>query len=65
MTDEGPLGERQKIFQGGSVNIAIRKLSDIRLNVKPVFAVFYRGYVFERPCRFAGGEGLTRKFDLV
>ncbi len=36
---------------------------DTKLNVKPVFVDFNHDYVYEGPCRFGEGDGLTPEFD--
>ena len=44
--------------------MAINKLDDVRLNVKPMFIKMYHEYAFEGPCRFGEGVQLTKEFDL-
>lgn len=43
----------------------IKKLDDVRLNVKPMFLTLYHEYVFEGPCRFGNGIQLEKDFDLM
>ena len=45
--------------------MAIKKLDDVRLNVKPIFLTLYHEYVFEGPCRFGDGMQLEKEFDLM
>ena len=45
--------------------MVIKKVSEVKLNIKPVFIGFYHDYVFEGPCRFGSGEELTKKFDQM
>ena len=44
--------------------MAIKKLDDVRLNVKPMFLTLYHEYAFEGPCRFGEGMQLETEFDL-
>lgn len=44
--------------------MAIKKLDNVRLNVKPMFLTLYHEYVFEGPCRFGEGMQLEKEFDL-
>ena len=43
----------------------IRKVMDVKLNVKPVFMMFAHKYYYEGPCRMAGGEALAPGFDQM
>lgn len=43
----------------------IRKASEIRLNVRPVFIGFVHLCVFEGPCRFGQGDQLTTDYDVM
>ncbi|MBQ7447569.1 MAG: fucose isomerase, partial [Eubacterium sp.] len=43
----------------------IKKVLDIKLNVKPVFIMFAHKYYFEGPCRMTGGEALQPGFDSI
>ena len=43
----------------------IKKLDDVRLNVKPLFLTLYHEYVFEGPCRFGKGPQLETEYDLM
>lgn len=45
--------------------MAIKKLDNVRLNVKPMFLTLYHEYVFEGPCRFGEGMQLEKEFDLM
>ena len=45
--------------------MAIKKLDDVRLNVKPLFLTLYHEYKFEGPCRFGEGMQLEKDFDLM
>lgn len=45
--------------------MAIKKLDDVRLNVKPMFLTLYHEYKFEGPCRFGEGMQLEKDFDLM
>ena len=45
--------------------MAIPKLEDVRLNVKPMFLTLYHEYMFEGPCRFGEGMQLEKDFDLM
>ncbi|WP_029912256.1 hypothetical protein [Pelobacter seleniigenes] len=44
--------------------MSIERTLDVKLNVKPVFVAMHHDYVFEGPCRFGSGVGLTKDFDL-
>ena len=41
------------------------KLTDIQLNVRPVFIAFIHQYAFEGPCRFGQGEQLEHDYDVM
>ena len=43
----------------------MKKVLDIKLNVKPVFIMFAHKYYYEGPCRMAGGEALEPGFDTM
>ncbi len=43
--------------------MSIKSTLSVKLNVKPVFVAMYHDYVFEGPCRFGSGVGLTKDFD--
>jgi len=43
----------------------IRKGSEIRLNVRPVFVGFIHEYFYEGPCRFGKGDSLTPEYDRI
>ncbi len=43
----------------------IKKVLDVKLNVKPVFIMFAHKYYFEGPCRMTGGEALQPGFDSI
>ena len=43
----------------------IKNITDIKLNVKPLFSMFSHKYYFEGPCRMAGGEALQPGFDSM
>lgn len=45
--------------------MAVKKLDDVRLNVKPMFLTLYHEYKFEGPCRFGDGVQLEKDFDLM
>lgn len=45
--------------------MAIKKLDNVRLNVKPMFLTLYHEYKFEGPCRFGDGMQLEKDFDLM
>ncbi len=42
----------------------IRKLADVKLNVRPVFIGLVHQYYYEGPCRFGKGEELEPDYDL-
>jgi len=43
----------------------MKKITEIKLTLKPVLTGFYHDYIFEGPCRFGKGEMLTKEFDLA
>lgn len=46
------------------MNFRIKKAIDVKLNIRPVSLNLYHEYLFEGPCRFVGGEKLTKEYDL-
>ena len=46
------------------MNFKIKKTIDVKLNVRPVSVSLYHNYVFEGPCRFVGGDKLSKDYDL-
>ncbi len=46
------------------MNFSIRKITDIKLNVRPITLSMYHDYVFEGPCRFVTGDKLKKEYDL-
>lgn len=43
--------------------MGMKKIVDIKLNVKPVFSQLIHYHAYEGPCRLGGKEMLTREFD--
>ena len=41
----------------------IRKLSEVKLNVRPIFIGLVHQYYYEGPCRFGKGEELEKDYD--
>ena len=41
----------------------IRKGTEVRLVVQPIYVMLHHDYVFEGPCRFGSGEQLTKEYD--
>lgn len=41
----------------------IKHVTDVKLNVKPVFIGFEHKYYYEGPCRMAGGEAIEPGYD--
>ncbi len=42
-----------------------RSVTDVKLNVKPVFIGFEHQYYYEGPCRMAGGDAIKPGFDAI
>jgi len=43
--------------------MGIKKITDVKLNVKPVFSQLIHRHAYEGPCRLGGPDMLTREFD--
>lgn len=43
----------------------IRKLTDVKLNVRPIFIGLIHQYRYEGPCRFGQGEELEKDYDIM
>lgn len=43
--------------------MSIRPITEIKLNVRPIYISFCHQYVYEGPCRFGKGDELTYEFD--
>ena len=43
----------------------VKKATDVKLVVQPIYITFHHEYVFEGPCRWGSGEALTKEFDLM
>ena len=43
----------------------IEKLTDVKLNVQPIFIGLQHKYIYEGPCRFGQGEELTPEYDAM
>ena len=41
----------------------IRKLAEVKLNVRPIFIGLVHQYYYEGPCRFGKGEELEKEYD--
>ena len=42
----------------------IEKITDVKLNVRPVFIGLVHQYYYEGPCRFGKGEELEKDYDV-
>ncbi len=45
--------------------MAVKKGSEIRLNIRPLFLEFNHLYVYEGPCRFGKGDSLEPEYDRM
>ena len=43
----------------------IEKITDVKLNVRPVFIGLVHQYYYEGPCRFGKGEELEKDYGSV
>ena len=45
--------------------MAIKRGTEVKLNIRPIFIGFIHLHVFEGPCRFGKGDELTEEFDRM
>lgn len=58
-------GESKKYQDEGGKENMIEKLTDVKLNVRPIFIGLVHQYYYEGPCRFGKGEELEKEYDVM